>query len=166
MFVNSFAALDVSSSVFSLPLQSIWRYETRPLTSVEIPEISVVFVRKKKHTPGRHRHECTRTHTHADAHTHARTQARMHTHTCTSPKCYFQQLWSWRKTGAYWDEAWGLEGDNVGMIVCPASPLFPETKPHQRPQLATKGGRKRERAVFQFSAFCNSSPASNGNLCS
>lgn len=85
MFVNSFAALDVSSSVFSLPLQSIWQYETRPLTSVEIPEISVVFVRKKKHIPGRHRHERTCTHTHTlmrartQTHTHAHRRACTHT---------------------------------------------------------------------------------------
>lgn len=60
------------------------------------------------------------------------THIQMHTlpHTFAyhpNPKCYFKLLWSWGETGAYWDEAWGLGGDNVGMIVCSAGILFLET---------------------------------------
>lgn len=114
LFVSLFTALHFSFSAFSLLPESIWQYETWPLTLAEIPEMFVVFISEQ-------------THTRAGAGRRARTHTHTFVHTCTNPKCYFQWLWSWRKTGAYWDEAWGLGGDNVGMIVCPASLLFPET---------------------------------------
>lgn len=96
-FLLSFSLLH---SILDLPPQSSWQYETWPLT---LPW----FLLRNTHI-------------------------QMHTlpHTFTyhpNPKCYFKLLWSWGETGAYWDEAWGLGGDNVGMIVCSAGILFLET---------------------------------------
>lgn len=68
--------------------------------------------------------------------THRHRHGRGQTNTCafcTNLKCYFQLLQSWKKTGPYWDEAWGLGGDNVGMIVCSASLLLPETQQKLKP---------------------------------
>ncbi len=133
-----FCFLPPTSILFSLPLQFIWQYETWPLTLAEIPEIFVVFVSEHTRThAGTGTHTGTRTHTHTHTHTH------LHKSQMLFPTAL--ELEEDRGLLRWSMGPWGWQHGHDCLLCQPPLPWnSTETEPHQRPQLTTKGERKRE----------------------